>query len=153
MARTVRELTPDKTFICRHHNGYFSMDHFYFNKRGDYRCKEAQLKNVSEGQKKRDRYWVRIKYNYKLTQQDCKTLWITQDKACAICKKPYEIRRLHVDHDHLCCITNKATCGACIRGLLCQKCNFLLGNAEDNIDILSNAIDYLSIWNGRQNNE
>lgn len=41
------------------------------------------------------------------------------------------------DHNH---ITNKP------RGLLCNKCNFLLGHAKDNIDILKKAIKYLKYY-------
>lgn len=39
-----------------------------------------------------------------------------------------------VDHDHV---------TGTIRGLLCSKCNTLLGMAKDNIAILENAIKYL----------
>lgn len=51
---------------------------------------------------------------------------------CLICKLPaYE---LVIDHDH---ITGR------IRGLLCRKCNALLGMCQDSPYILENAIKYL----------
>jgi hypothetical protein len=43
-------------------------------------------------------------------------------------------KKLFVDHCHK---TNK------IRGLLCQKCNFLIGLANDSPQVLSLAIHYL----------
>lgn len=61
-----------------------------------------------------------------------------QDGKCAICKKE-EIgkRRLSVDHDHV---------TQAVRGLLCSKCNFLLGQAGDSIEILLAAIEYLRLY-------
>lgn len=59
-----------------------------------------------------------------------------QDGKCAICSKSIEENgeRLAVDHSH-----NTGT----IRGLLCRKCNLLLGLAGDSIEILENAVIYL----------
>mgnify|MGYP002345384244 CR=1 FL=1 len=58
---------------------------------------------------------------------------------CPICfsEKPQINNRKYflVDHCHK---TNK------VRGLLCYLCNSMLGKAKDNIDILNNAIKYLS---------
>jgi hypothetical protein len=68
-----------------------------------------------------------------------------QGGLCAICGE--QERRVHpgtgetqmlcVDHSHA---TNQ------IRGLLCADCNFMLGNAKDNISTLSKAIQYLAGW-------
>ena len=63
-------------------------------------------------------------------------LFIRQDGCCAICGIPEKElkRRLAIDHCH--------TKGH-IRGLLCTRCNFVLGFAKDNPYILQSAIDYL----------
>lgn len=55
---------------------------------------------------------------------------------CAICGgQPTNGRRLAIDHCHT---TDE------IRGLLCNKCNLLIGHAKDSVDILLAAIEYLS---------
>ena len=58
-----------------------------------------------------------------------------QGWVCAICGGELVGRLAHLDHDHA---TGKA------RGVLCQKCNLMLGNARDNIEILNKAINYLT---------
>lgn len=47
-----------------------------------------------------------------------------------------------IDHDHSCC-SGVNGCEKCVRGVLCGKCNFLLGNAKDDFSILLDAIHYL----------
>ena len=64
-----------------------------------------------------------------------------QNYLCAICKKE-DSKRLCVDHDHSCC-AGSYSCGKCIRGLLCSRCNKTLGMIEDNIDYLNSMIEYL----------
>ena len=79
---------------------------------------------------------IRNKYN--LTMEEVNLIFINQDQKCKICGDRYETvsRRggLYIDHCH--------NLGH-VRGLLCSKCNTMLGNAKDNIDILRKAIDYL----------
>lgn len=76
---------------------------------------------------------------YGLTMEDYNNMLKAQNNACAICgginnTEIYIRRPLFIDHNHN---TNQ------IRGLLCDRCNFLIGNARENINILSNAIEYL----------
>lgn len=60
---------------------------------------------------------------------------------CEICFQPETrmfagvLRRLSIDHVHD--DTQK------VRGLLCQQCNVMIGNAKDSIEILQSAITYL----------
>ena len=63
-------------------------------------------------------------------------LFIKQDGCCAICGQPESElkKRLCIDHCH---ITGH------IRGLLCNRCNFFIGAASDNVNTLRAAIDYL----------
>jgi Recombination endonuclease VII len=52
------------------------------------------------------------------------------------------IKQLSVDHDHF---TDQ------VRKLLCSKCNFLLGLANDDTTFLQKAIDYLKEFKENKN--
>jgi hypothetical protein len=81
------------------------------------------------------------KYNIGKVEYDA--MLEKQSGACAICceaevfinKKTGKLQDYSVDHDH--------KTGA-VRGLLCVRCNRMLGYARDSRDILSRAITYLS---------
>lgn len=70
------------------------------------------------------------------TYDDYNKFLIEQNFCCKICKlHQSELKKtLSVDHCHL---TGK------VRGLLCQRCNTLLGMSCDNIKVLISAIEYL----------
>jgi hypothetical protein len=73
--------------------------------------------------------------SYGLSVDDYGTLLARQDGVCAICGNPPKSGiNLSIDHNH---VTNQ------VRGLLCWRCNLLLGNANDNTEILAKAIEYL----------
>lgn len=75
----------------------------------------------------------KLKAYYGLTVEQHTEMVKVRHGRCDICtKKP--LRSLHIDHDH----NTKA-----IRGLLCFKCNALLGFVSDDIDTLKAAIKYL----------
>lgn len=85
---------------------------------------------------------------YNLSEEDYDLMLKKQNYSCAICNKheldndrtnvdgdtPY---RLAVDHNH--------TTGE-IRGLLCNQCNRFIGLANDDLGILSSAVNYLSSY-------
>lgn len=48
-----------------------------------------------------------------------------------------------IDHDHSCC-PGEITCGECIRGILCRRCNSGLGLFRDDWRIAQNAMKYLA---------
>ena len=81
---------------------------------------------------------------YKLTEKQLKQILKLQNFRCAICKNEFTKDRVPlVDHCHTYNF---------VRGLLCIKCNALLGFTGDDIVILENAITYLNraiqgIWN------
>ncbi len=71
---------------------------------------------------------------YGLTHDEYMALLEAQGGACAICGGSAQQRALAVDHDHV---------TSAIRGLLCDRCNPMLGYARDSIAILEAAIEYL----------
>jgi len=82
-----------------------------------------------------------LKSNHNITLEEYNKMLDEQNGVCAICfeketdkESNKKIKSLAVDHDH--------KIGS-VRGLLCGKCNKMLGMAKDNIFILKNAIEYL----------
>ena len=75
--------------------------------------------------------------HYKLTIETYLNILSSQDGLCAVCKLK---KRLYVDHDHSCCSGN-ITCGQCIRGLICQKCNMFM-HYVDEYDLFEEALLY-----------
>lgn len=72
---------------------------------------------------------------YGITLEQKQQMIENQGGRCAICNKVLDNgRHTCVDHDHK---TGK------VRGILCRKCNFLIGHSKDNPIILSRAINYL----------
>ena len=74
------------------------------------------------------------KYRYGLTPDDYYSMLCKQDGKCAICRCSTHLDKFNVDHNHK---TNKA------RGLLCHRCNLLIGFADDNIELLKSCITYI----------
>lgn len=83
-----------------------------------------------------------------LTRQAFDAMLASQDYRCAICRTPdpgYQFWT--VDHDHACCPPLEGrtvrTCGRCVRGILCSRCNKALGYAGDDVKILLAMVTYL----------
>lgn len=71
---------------------------------------------------------------------------VFEQGGCAICKRTDPgVKGWCVDHDHKCC-PGQTSCGRCLRGILCGTCNSAIGLLRENVDTLSNAIDYLYEW-------
>lgn len=88
----------------------------------------------------RDRH-LRVRFGISADQFD--ELLASQGGVCAICREEPDAEiNLHVDHDHRCCATD-LTCGNCIRGLLCYRCNSALGFLRESPVIAAAAVEYL----------
>ncbi|MFE3031582.1 endonuclease domain-containing protein [Streptomyces canus] len=86
------------------------------------------------------------RYKYGLSSAEIAALIEAQGGGCALCRLPLG-DSFHVDHDHACCPGSK-TCGECIRGVLCRRCNIGLGQFNDDPDLLAAAAAYsLSLRN------
>ena len=84
----------------------------------------------------RSRRAYQLLYQYGLTVDQYNELC---SGGCCVCGS---MDRLSIDHDHACCPTNK-TCGKCIRGVLCDQCNVVLGRVKDDPVRLRALADYL----------
>lgn len=62
---------------------------------------------------------------------------------CSICERSDEFANMHIDHDHACCPAGGKTCGRCVRGLICRRCNMGIGLFGDSPMALERAAKYL----------
>lgn len=79
----------------------------------------------------------KLLYQYGITLEQRNEIIRAQNNKCKICLDNLNIldtKIIHVDHNHN---TGK------IRGVLCKKCNSMLGLSRERKDILLNAIQYL----------
>ena len=104
-------------------------------------CKERQ-KNRWDSRTPKRRLEQHLKHKYSLTINDLNAALEQQNGNCAICQETlpdllvYNNRRrgYAIDHNHE---TGE------FRGVLCLKCNSMLGMAKDSPDILEKASAYL----------
>lgn len=88
----------------------------------------------------RSNHSATLRYGVSLGQVE--DLRVKQKSRCAICQTheddiqhaTFKHNPLVIDHDHA---TGK------VRGLLCSKCNLILGNSNDSVKTLKAAIRYL----------
>ena len=103
-------------------------------------CKDCIHKKTHSSVGKFSKFRGRIKRKYGLTTVEYDAQLKLQSGVCAICGnletslQNGEVQRLGVDHNHL---TGR------FRGLLCTRCNTLLGMAGEDPHILQRAIQYL----------
>lgn len=87
----------------------------------------------------------RMMKRHRITVDGYEELLAGQGGCCALCgtTEPGERQqRFDIDHDHSCC-PGRESCGRCVRGLLCRRCNVLLGWMNDSVDLLIEAAAYL----------
>lgn len=118
---------------CNKCETYQTLDQFYPSKKSkdgiDTWCKGCHFAK-------------KLRRQYKLTPDSYDAILASQGGVCSICKTPPVGKRLSVDHDHSCC-PGEITCGKCVRGLLCDNCNWWLGLIDDDLGRLTEAENYL----------
>ena len=100
-------------------------------------CKPCAKLKRKEWISKEQRRAYGIKYAYGLSKAEYNDLLEEQRHSCAVCctnEPGGRTNTWHVDHNH----TTKA-----VRGLLCAKCNLLLGHADENVEVLYRAVEYI----------
>ena|SRR6267154_4256292 len=86
-----------------------------------------------------------LKRTYKMTEADYENQLASQGYVCEICRGLNPLRsdgsreRLSVDHSHL---TEE------VRGLLCQRCNKILGMLGDSQELVLRVSEYLRRHDG-----
>lgn len=103
-------------------------------------CKECNLAYNKSYHSKARRRRVRHKL-HGLTEEEFEDLKVMQWFKCAICKEDLP-EPPNIDHDHRCC-PGSLSCGSCVRGLLCQRCNWLVGAIESNLLLVPIVFTYI----------
>jgi hypothetical protein len=86
--------------------------------------------------------WMRQE-KYGVTPEKLAELIAAENGRCPGCGVSLlASNKVAVDHDHTCCNGN-FSCGKCIRGILCRKCNSGMGMCMDDPQILRNLANYL----------
>lgn len=106
-------------------------------------CKPcAHTKRVDWARNNKDKgRQYKLKYDYKMSVQTFDKMVKDQDNKCAICSEDFTTTPC-IDHDHSCCGPKKA-CEKCVRGLLCTRCNVIVGVLET-FKYLPEAEDYIN---------
>jgi hypothetical protein len=127
----VKEL--DNKVHCRGCKQYLEKSMFYETTKTY--CKECY----------KNRENVKNLKKFNITQKEYDDMLNAQNGVCKICKKDDNGKRLCIDHDHSCC-SGRYSCGKCIRGLLCNKCNRFIGEVDENTKLLKSMIDYITTY-------
>lgn len=80
---------------------------------------------------------------------------LVDDPGCEVCgtdiltpthdsRTARDSAQLVVDHDHRCCPRGHYSCGNCVRGLLCSRCNSAAGMLRDDVELARSLADYLT---------
>lgn len=108
-------------------------------------AREWRIKNWEEVARKKSRRYSLMTFEqkrrsklisrYKIDLDTFNRMEVEQNHVCKICKMKCDSKKyLSVDHCH----ETKV-----VRGLLCNRCNNILGMARDNTEVLQSAIRYL----------
>lgn len=117
----------------------------------DCRCAASLAYQNADPARRRERKMI---YYYGVTLERYYEMLAAQGGGCAVCSSTEPGGRhpdwFQIDHDHACCPTPKRktmkTCGRCVRGLLCWRCNLGLGMLQDDPEVIDSAADYLRNW-------
>ena len=108
---------------------------YYLQNRGKILAKQKQDQLADPTKIKRSWRKQNLRRKYGLTLDQYNALLAEQYNSCALCQESFRAdKKPVVDHDH---VTGR------VRGILCQKCNMVLGFSGDSVERLQSAIEYL----------
>jgi hypothetical protein len=123
--------------------------YFLANKKRCYEMTRAW--KLAHPEKKVAMVWrARLKWRYGLTAEQFEAKVFEQGGCCATCptkdgESVGKTKRLAVDHDH-----SIGSRGNAVRGLLCHRCNWVLGILKDDASVLRRLADYVDSWNAKR---
>jgi hypothetical protein len=85
-----------------------------------------------------------LRSRHGLTEAELVVMMEAQDWKCLICTGILDLKHYHIDHDHFkdCCGESRS-CANCRRGILCSRCNTLVGRVETNMDLMPKIFEYI----------
>lgn len=133
-ANGVRKKRKDCVYCARKRRSEYFKD---LQKREKINTRRRKNYREDKGARKEKNKRNSLKQLYGLTLEQFNSMRKDQNFCCAICKKPEQEcskKTLYVDHSH---VTKK------VRGLLCSRCNSILGFFDEDIAKIEQAIKYL----------
>jgi hypothetical protein len=130
-------------------------------------CRPCRAKTRKEQIKKNPERYAKSRKDYDEKTKDFRKTYVFQRRhgitpeevlnlveeqgGCKICKatEPGGTGYWHVDHDHKCC-GDRFSCDNCRRGILCNRCNLMLGMARDSKEILLLGSKYIEEYEERK---
>lgn len=97
----------------------------------------------------------RLRTSFGIDRAKYDAMLLAQGGVCFFCKQPERTRHangtvwnLTIDHDHTCCPQAARSCGRCVRWLVCNRCNVLLAQANDDSELLRSIARALDVRKG-----
>jgi hypothetical protein len=88
-----------------------------------------------------ERAWAR-KWRHNLSHDELTAMLEAIGWRCESCSRDLTVEPYCIDHDHSCC-PGSMSCGKCVRGILCRRCNAGIGMFLDDPELLVKAAEYL----------
>jgi len=116
--------------ICREQSAQYMRDYYKQNP-GKRKSPETARKDNLRGR-------------HGLTEAELDYMLDEQKWKCLICEEGLTKKNYHIDHDHAkgCCGESRS-CPNCRRGILCSRCNTLVGRVETNLPLFDRIFDYI----------
>lgn len=148
--QTRAKCPPDCT--CRKHNRPTVVDWSDPEAKKAYMRQKAKEKYAADPEKFKARTRKdHLRRTYGITADRFKALMEEQDGYCYLCTEPlgtHGKRGVYVDHDHNCC-PESTSCGKCVRGLTCHRCNTGIGFFRDDPQLMRRVAANLEAANRR----